>query len=99
MAVFNLLLNCENTRLSYPMNTSYLCNKLSLNNFKSGSCLTYFEELKHGLPRYRNKHQQTTKQTKSHCSIQQESNVMTGDRHDERAAMNFSMIIFAQTPS
>ena len=25
--------------------------------------------------------------------------VMTGDRHDERAAMNFSMIIFAQTPS
>ena len=25
--------------------------------------------------------------------------VMTGDRHDERAAMDFSMIIFAQTPS
>ena len=25
--------------------------------------------------------------------------VMTGDRHDERAAMNFGMIIFAQTPS
>ena len=24
---------------------------------------------------------------------------MTGDRHDERAAMDFSMIIFAQTPS
>ena len=25
--------------------------------------------------------------------------VMTGDRHDERAAMDFSMIIFAQKPS
>ena len=25
--------------------------------------------------------------------------VMTGDRHDKRAAMDFSMIIFAQTPS
>ena len=25
--------------------------------------------------------------------------VMTGDRHDERAAMDFSMIIFTQTPS
>ena len=25
--------------------------------------------------------------------------VMTGDRHDERAAMDLSMIIFAQTPS
>ena len=25
--------------------------------------------------------------------------VMTGDRHDEQAAMDFSMIIFAQTPS
>ena len=25
--------------------------------------------------------------------------VMTGDRHDERAAMDFSMIIFALTPS
>ena len=25
--------------------------------------------------------------------------VMTGDRHDEQAAMDFSMIIFAQTSS
>ena len=40
-----------------------------LNNFKSGNCLTYFEKLKHGLPRYQIKRQQKTKQTKYHCTI------------------------------
>ena len=30
---------------------------------------TYFEKLKHGLPRYQNKRQQKTKQTKSHGTI------------------------------
>ena len=29
---------------------------LSLNNFKSGNCLTYSKKLKYGLPRYQNKH-------------------------------------------
>ena len=32
-----------------------------------------FEELKHVLSRYQNKHQQTTRLTKSHCTIQRES--------------------------
>ena len=74
MAVFNLLLDCENARLSHLVKTSYLCKKLSLNNFWSSNCLIYFKELKHGLPRYQIKHQQTTNLTKSHCTIQQESN-------------------------
>ena len=74
MAVFNLLLDSENARLSHMLKTSYLCKKLSLKNFWSGSCLTYFEEWKHGFPRYQNEPQQTTNQTKSHCAIQQESN-------------------------
>ena len=51
-----------------------LTKKLSRNNFYSSKSLTYFEELKHGLPRYQNKHQQITNQTKSDCTIQQESN-------------------------
>ena len=33
------------------------------------------------------------------CSFWACFTAMTGDRHDERAAMDFSMIIFAQTPS
>ena len=55
MAVFNLLLDCENMRLSYLMKTSYICKKLSLYNFNSSNCLSSFEELKNGLPRYENK--------------------------------------------
>ena len=42
-------------------------------NLKSGNYLTYFEQLKHGLQRYQSIHQQTTKQTKSHCAIKKES--------------------------
>ena len=42
-------------------------------NLKSGNYLTYFEQLKHGLQRYQSRHQQTTKQTKSHCTIKKES--------------------------
>ena len=73
MAVFNLLLDCENARLSYLMKKSCLCRNLSLNDFWSDNCLTHFEQLKDGLPRYQNKHHQTAKQTKSPCTIQRES--------------------------
>ena len=73
MAVFNLLLNCENARLLYLMKKSCLCRNQSLNDFRSDNCLIHFEQLKHGLPRYQNKHHQTAKQTKSPCTIQRES--------------------------
>ena len=33
MAVFNLLQDCENARLSYLVKTSYLCKKPTLKNF------------------------------------------------------------------
>ena len=69
MAVFSLLLDFENVRLSYLMKTSYVCKKLSLYNFNSSNCLTSFEELKNGLPRYENKNHQTTTPKKCHCTI------------------------------
>ena len=56
-----------------PDEKSCLCRNISLNDFWSDNCLTHFEQLKHGLPRYQNKHHQTAKQTKSPCTIQRES--------------------------
>ena len=72
MAIFNLLPDCGERKIVVPSENS--AKKLSSNNFYSSKSLTYFEELKHGLPRYQNKHQQITNQTKSDCTIQQETN-------------------------